>query len=274
MRATLYHRGWTHVRASEELGCARATIARWTSPDPRWRRLPTPAFAKKLHEVLDIQVAGRVSVVYSSLRQNGSPIRVGRLKKRWTQARLAQTVGVSRSAICSWEKGTLRPSPENTVKLNKILGLKLVVERDRHPRQGNKAINGSIIRARRLELGLRQRELADRLGVSIATICRWESGNPVVPERVFAVSAALQMPPEDVPVWKPTPPPDYAHPIRKRRYEMGMTQVQLAAKVKVPRWRVYRWENFEAWPTQAEAERVSRRLKLPVSVILTGEDEN
>lgn len=34
-----------------------------------------------------------------------------------------------------------------------------------------------VMRVRRLELGLTQREIADRVGVTEATVSRWESGD-------------------------------------------------------------------------------------------------
>jgi len=48
-------------------------------------------------------------------------IKVERAKKNWTQADLAEMVGVSRQTIISLEKGSYNPSLELAFKISKVL---------------------------------------------------------------------------------------------------------------------------------------------------------
>ena len=57
--------------------------------------------------------------------------------------------------------------------------------------------DGSLLRERRLELGLTQLEVAQRIGVSEATISRWESGDiaNMRRDRIAALAEVLQISP-------------------------------------------------------------------------------
>jgi len=85
---------------------------------------------------------------------------------------------------------------------------------------------GIRLRARREELGIKQGELADRLGVSQQTVSRWESGDRgIVVTDLPAVAKALYVAPgyflEDE--------PDQARDPSKVTYEPIMDEVQVAA---------------------------------------------
>ena len=65
-----------------------------------------------------------------------------------------------------------------------------------------------IIRENRLALGLTMKEVADKVGVSEATISRWESGEIANMRRgaIFALSRALNISPNKIMGWdEPTP---------------------------------------------------------------------
>lgn len=61
-----------------------------------------------------------------------------------------------------------------------------------------------IIRLRRQELGLTMKELADRVGVSEATVSRWESGDikNMRRDRIAAIALALDLPPAVLMNWE------------------------------------------------------------------------
>ena len=48
------------------------------------------------------------------------------------------------------------------------------------------ALLDSIVRARREQLGLSQAQMAERLGVTLATVCRWENGEAIPPPKRLA----------------------------------------------------------------------------------------
>lgn len=66
-----------------------------------------------------------------------------------------------------------------------------------------------IIRERRMILGLTMKEVADKVGVSEATISRWESGEIANMRRgaIFSLSKALNISPNEIMGWDPAPSP-------------------------------------------------------------------
>lgn len=61
-----------------------------------------------------------------------------------------------------------------------------------------------IIKSRRLELGMTMKELAKAVGVSEATISRWESGDieNMRRDKIAALAKALQLKPETIMEWE------------------------------------------------------------------------
>lgn len=61
-----------------------------------------------------------------------------------------------------------------------------------------------VIRVRRTELGLTQKELAERVGVTEATVSRWESGDIKSMKRsnIAALSSILKVPPAVLMDWE------------------------------------------------------------------------
>ena len=47
-----------------------------------------------------------------------------RKEKGMTQFEVAKAVGVSGTSYIAWEKGAMNPSPENMIKLKKVLEIK------------------------------------------------------------------------------------------------------------------------------------------------------
>ena len=64
-----------------------------------------------------------------------------------------------------------------------------------------------IIRERRVILGLTMKEVADKVGVSEATISRWESGEIANMRRgaISSLSKALNISPNEIMGWDPAP---------------------------------------------------------------------
>lgn len=57
---------------------------------------------------------------------NDSRIAQARLAKGWTQAQLAEAVGVAKQHISRWEKGSIKPSVAALVKIANALGVDLM----------------------------------------------------------------------------------------------------------------------------------------------------
>jgi transcriptional regulator with XRE-family HTH domain len=97
-------------------------------------------------------------------------LRAARAATGWSQARLAAALGVSQSTVANWEAGrglTL----ENARRTYRLL-------RETKPSPRLEPHQLQELRALR---GWSQAELAQRVGVSVATIKRWEAGRTDVP---------------------------------------------------------------------------------------------
>lgn len=80
---------------------------------------------------------------------------------------------------------------------------------------------GRLIYNRRTELGLTQREVADYVGVSEATVSRWESGDidNMRRDRIAKLSAVLRISPLDIMGIEPSPSPAPEKPVLTDRDE-------------------------------------------------------
>lgn len=58
-------------------------------------------------------------------KQRGALIRQARLRRKWTQAQLAEQCGVKKNTVYRWEAGTLPPCDDNKQKLHRLLGIAL-----------------------------------------------------------------------------------------------------------------------------------------------------
>lgn len=81
---------------------------------------------------------------------------------------------------------------------------------------------GRLIYNRRTELGLTQREVADYVGVSEATVSRWESGDidNMRRDRIAKLSAVLRISPLDIMGIEPSPSPAPAQPVTRYTFRV------------------------------------------------------
>ena len=109
-----------------------------------------------------------------------------------------------------------------------------------------------------MDLGLRQSDVADRIGVWTATVNYWENNhfNPEV-QYVPAIAAFLGYDPFG------PPPTSYALRLKAARIAAGLTRRQLAARIGVHPGTVAGWERREARPTEALRARLSAFLGIP-----------
>ncbi len=117
-------------------------------------------------------------------------IRPDRLKKlrdrlALTQSELADLIGVSTASVTSWETGKTTPSREMRRKIDEVRHVSRSQVDERLGRGGAARPRGARrgappssdeIRQMRFRVGLSQRRMAERLGVSANTISNWETG--------------------------------------------------------------------------------------------------
>ncbi len=109
-----------------------------------------------------------------------------------SQQALADILGVKRQAVHKWERG----EPPQTAG-----GLELAMEVLERQAALGEAVEGidvptaEALREARDRLGMTQTQLADRLGVTQATVSRWEDGSPIQGGGIVAL-ALRRMPTE------------------------------------------------------------------------------
>ena len=80
----------------------------------------------------------------------------------------------------------------------------------------------SVIKNRRLELQLTMKEVAEKVGVSEATVSRWESGDieNMRRDKIASLAKALQIPPAVLMGWDDIPSYPSVHPVATRKLPM------------------------------------------------------
>lgn len=121
---------------------------------------------------------------------------------------------------------------------------------------------GAEIKRRRIDAGLNQRQLADALGVSLATVNRWESqATPSIDTRnIDRLNQTLDVEPPAVgTVWTGTE-------IRRRRQLLNMTQSGLAKELGAGLRTIQDWENNKTSPSGQRLARLHDILQLPEDI--------
>ena len=95
-----------------------------------------------------------------------------------TQRESAAQIGVNQTTLARWERDERLPRGERLSKLKRFLGLPVLQE--------DLSTLGKQIRAKRLDLGLTQRQFAERLGVTRHTISMWETDRQKPVESLMA----------------------------------------------------------------------------------------
>ncbi len=113
---------------------------------------------------------------------------------------------------------------------------------------------GDHLRKRRLDLGLLQREVAERIGVDECTVCNWE-GRRNVPELRFMprIIEFLSYAPYDPTV-----------PLSKRllncRTCLGLSQRRMAKILGTDPKAIWEWETERRFPSRRSEQRIRRFL--------------
>lgn len=98
-----------------------------------------------------------------------------------TQAGLAEAIGVSRISIAKYESGEMTPKTEELIALSNVLRHDFVAD-----------FVGERIKEVRKATGVTQEELAEILGVSHATVGRYEHGETdITVKRMWKIADAL-----------------------------------------------------------------------------------
>ncbi|MFN8658890.1 MAG: helix-turn-helix domain-containing protein, partial [Candidatus Obscuribacterales bacterium] len=180
---------------------------------------------------------------------SGSALRNARRGRNLSQADLGEKLGVSAATISLWEAGERRPSDELKRRLKEIFGIRtgnpertssLPKRRESDSqgvRQDHGSTDGARLRLARIQAGLSQLEVAEKVRVSQGTISNWENdrsspdlGEANQLEKLLGFSTEDEQNrevdgPSPIGVW-----------LNKKRNEVRLTVAQLAAKsgIKMP----------------------------------------
>jgi transcriptional regulator with XRE-family HTH domain len=198
------------------------------------------------------------------------------------QRTVAEQLRVRVETVGLWENGLARPLPRHYGSIVRFLGY--------DPEPGDLTVAGRL-RAVRRRLGLSQAEFAAKVGLDEGSVCRWESGSRQPSswmagrvamildhlEKIAGQHAAidggdvgtLPLTYFDRTRWRRRPPTaltdgeavTIGDRLRRRRLELGLSQVQLGKQLGVGRATVYRWERGECVPRGARANGLDRFLK-------------
>ena len=119
---------------------------------------------------------------------------------------------------------------------------------------------GDHLRKRRLDLGLLQRETAERLGVDHCTITNWEL-NRTKPALRFLTRILRFL--DYIPFAQGRSLPER---LRVRRRTLGLWQRELARRLDVDESTLARWERGTRRPSEALLDRLRTVLGLPAQV--------
>jgi len=96
-------------------------------------------------------------------------VRKVRLDRGLTQQQVADLMGLNRAVVSTWERGCVGITYRHSEAVTAFLG--------GYPEPPVAAADGVQLRWRRVQLGLSQRELADRFGVNQTAVGGWERGD-------------------------------------------------------------------------------------------------
>jgi len=193
----------TQQELARLLEVSHATVAAWESGRTR----PRKTHMGRIVALRDMERAE----VDKALGREGmapavSPDLLKRLRKRLnlTQTELARLVGVSTATVTSWETGKSEPARDRRKAIADLRRMKREqvdeqLGRRRAPESEGLPVGEQIreeVKQTRQALGLSQKALAEKLGVSTATIWNWEAGNSAPRarnlERLRALAAGVE----------------------------------------------------------------------------------
>ena len=190
-----------------------------------------------------------------------------RRERGLTLGGLARRLGLSQSAIRSYEAGYSHPSPQRLPELARALAMpEGELARLLPPRPATHTPFGRALRELRERRGWTQEQLASRVGCTPSVISDYEvAGSYPAPENLRAVAAALGVPrlrlralvAERGPAKRTTA---FGRLIRETRLARGMTQQQLAQAIGVAVYTVTVYETTNTYPRERHLPGLIARL--------------
>ena len=201
-----------------------------------------------------------------------------RRERGLSQEGLAQRLGLTRTAICSYEAGHSYPSPRRLPEFARALAVpEGELARLLPPRATPSTPFGREVRELRERRGWTQERLAVRIGCAAGVISDYEvDGIHPAPEKLDAIAAALGVPRRRLRALVPKRSPPkrataFGRLLRETRIARGMTQQQLAEAVGFPARQIAIYETTNRHPRKEHLPgliaRLAKALALPPAEI-------
>ena len=156
-------RGMTQQELADHFAIGVDTVHCWEDG----LKTPQPHYLRRLREWFGESVPGYHTVGIEGV---GDRLRNERLRRGMTQQELAEYFGIYHCNLSKWEQGLRTPRPHYLRRLREWFQEDIPSHTFRIEGVGDR------MRNERLRRGMTQQELADHLGVSKATLFRWERG--------------------------------------------------------------------------------------------------
>jgi transcriptional regulator with XRE-family HTH domain len=263
----------TRAQLARMMHLTRPTISGWE----KGRRRPARHYWPSLGKALGLTLA-EVAALFADhppARGDGTPLpslAFARRRSGMTQRALARAIGVAPTTLAMWETARVRVPLGLIDEIAHVLGI-AVTRLATEPPSGA-PVDPRPLRRLRKSRGMSQREAATHLGIAVATLARYESGDRLLPIKLARRMAALYRCPTAVVlshggrslpplppgrVWREDQVPEG---IRAARLSVGMTKVELGRALGRSAQAVHKWERGETRPTTATCRRLEAVLGL------------
>ena len=225
---------------AELVGVRRDTLARWE----RGRTI-SHRYRERLHSALD----DLPDAPPTPRPIPGADLRRRRREAKLTQAALATLVGVTQGAVAAGERPGGQVPASRRARVREAL------------RAVRPLTRGDTLRKMRAAAGLTQRDLAERLGVTTASVSNLERDRPVSRHLNEAAHRELAAAPPP----SPAPPPRLAGAeLRKMREATGLNQRAAAGLLKISPSLLCQWERERQPVPDRRVDEVRARLAAAV----------
>lgn len=170
----LEEQGFTKTYLAEYLNVSQSTINRWYS----FERFPQPSKFRKLADLLISEVHELEFYTNAKLSEKLFTLRYC---SGLSLEELSESVIMSRTLLADWERGGSKPTLIQRERLASFYD----VDKSELGVPNNGIMIGSKIRQERLALGLTQKDLSDKLGLSPTLISLYERSIEEIPDDVL-----------------------------------------------------------------------------------------
>ena len=266
--------GMSRADLARTLHLSRPTVSGWANGRSRPARHYWPSLGRALG-----LTQAEIEVLFADgppARHDGGPLPSLAFVRRHsglTQRALARAVGVAPTTLAMWETAGVRVPQGLIDVIAHVLDTDVAGLTSRPPCVGVE--DPRPLRRLRKNAGMSQREAAAHLGIAIATIARYESGDRRLPVKMVRRMAALYRCPTSSilrhsgTTLLPLPPgrtwgaEQVPEGIRAARLAAGLTKVQVGRAVGRSAQAVYKWELGLARPRPQTCRRLEVLLGLP-----------